>query len=438
MSLKRSFVLILILIYSAWNLHAAWQTSINIRNLSSSSDYLECSVIIGEHEDASEAYDYYFDLPYLIPPMNPSYIVAYFPHPDWTPHHGNYLKDIRSTEIMSKSFDATLRAVNPYSANYVISWSLPDAFPDYYQPRLIHQNQEVDMRTQSSYSFQSSNNYSYFSIELGLQSGVPFEIEPLSALHYSDNLSRLINLDRHFGVVDGELSYALEPNDELVQSLSVIADSTWWEIYPSVGWIGETAAELSVFSSFGELSREIIVTRDQTNSPPEWRGVTSLEIVQNGSLILDISESIFDADRDEVFLSGSSDDLVLIFRAEDESLELLPSSGFKGQSILDLELDDGVNSPQQVILPIEIFAAEPIPVANPRLESLSEGNLRLVWDPSDEDSSGGYLPGIKYRVYSLGDPWGESEILAEDLSQNYLDIDPAFSRKFFYVKAINE
>ena len=435
---KLCIIFVFLLISSAFRLHSLWQMDITIQNHSASEDQLETILRIGEHEDATEAYDYYYDLPYLIPPMNPSYIVAYFPHSDWGEHSGNYIKDIRSTQIFEKAFDATLRAQNPYSSSYSISWQLPPEFPDYYQPRLLRGGSEIDMRQQDTFTFHNSGSYSYFSIELSPDADIPVELQPIGTLHFSDNQLRRINLDRHFRAIEGSLSYATIANVNLHQALSIEADSTWWELYPLPGWIGQTTVELNVQTDASEISREISVIRDSTNSPPQWLGPQSITIQQNGSFSLALEGLIFDPDRDEVNLTLEPEmDLVSILD-DGQSVELTPNEGFKGEILVQVFLDDGSNPIAQANILLRVEPVAPAAPQNLHLGMMQNGLLRLSWDPVDSDPAGGILPGISYNVYHKADPEAEFELRDQDLTQNFLDMDPAASRMFFKVIVINE
>jgi hypothetical protein len=427
-------------IFPGLRLHAGWELPIQIQNQGNEGNILSSSMIMGEHTSASDDYDAQNDMRYTFPPMNNNYVVCYFVHDDWGEHSGNYFTDIRSLQPDNKIWECQIRANNPYSTSFELSWDLNDDIPDCYQPVLHFGDDSIDMLQQSSYSYSSVATYKDFSIELQYNGLLPYQIQDLPALHFSDNQAQSLNLSDYFVAGSGELGFGIWAHADLVQELEVLADSTMWHVYPRPGWIGETTALISVYGPAGDsLNAEIEIERDSNNSPPVWLGGVALQLTQNQSTVFSWAEQIFDADRDSVSLELDGGAYITVeYDEQATEANLIPEPAWKGETEITLQLDDGSNPSQDYTLTILVLPSEPQSPQNLTLEILSDQTLELHWQPVELDISGLPLSGIRYRVLLYADPAATQLILTQQTSDSRLLLDPSSDRVFVRIIALND
>lgn len=422
-----------------WHLHAAWELSIVIQNLGSSGSFTSSNMIIGEHPDASDGYDAGYDLRYSFPPMSNQYVATYIVHDDWGANNGNYLTDIRSQIPGDKLWPCQIRAHNPYSANFTLSWSLPNGFPDYYQPTLILASASIDMRTQSEYAFSSSYTFTDYSIALEYNDALPTQNQALPTLSFSDNQIQSLTLCDYFSSGDGGLEYTCVPNLELVQELEAGPEGMLWHIYPRPGWRGETAADLRVYGSQGDsLSAFLSVIRDSTNTPPQWEGALELQLIQNQEYVLSWEGLIYDADRDIVSVAiNAGEHFSAAYSDSLAQATLIPQPAFKGETAIFLLLSDGSSPLQRINIPVQVLPSEPQCPQGMILQILPDHTLDLSWTAVTADISGLPVNQICYRVSLYAEPDATGIIFQQETSDTRIILPLSQPRAFIRIIAIN-
>ena len=437
----RHFIfLVVISVCASINLYADWRMAFYVANLGSDGSLINATVYLGESEGASDSFDT-FDFPLGPPPNNLPYLRAYFHHDDWgTIYSGNYIKDIRSLNPSSKKWNFTFsKSGTPLSNNYLLSWEITGLFPACYQPRLIFNSQNINMLTQSSYSY--TGWVSSGSIQMQYNNTMPYQLEPLPELLFSNNLTQQLNLNRYFKVGSGTLNFSSVPNDNLVQSLATIQDSVWLNIYPVAGFTGTTVADLTVHGTGGTLNAQIYITRDATNSPPVFGDtIQPLEIIQNQQGIFSWTGMVFDPDLDTVTINFSGGENISI--EPNETLQqaiIIPALGLKGETSFQFSLADNLHSPVIYAIPVTILPAVPASPQNLVLQLLPENYLKLTWQTVNTDTLGLPLSGLKYKVMLYADSSGTQLIHQyTNLTSSDILIPVESERMFIKVIAINE
>jgi len=436
---KFSFLFILTFC-AGLNLNADWRMDFCFANVGSDGSLISATVYLGESAGAADSFDA-FDFPLGPPPSNNPYVRAYFPHSDWgTTYNGNYMKDIRSINPAAKTWNLTFsKNGTPLSNNYRLSWEITGLFPACYQPRLIINSQNINMLTQSSYSYTGWINSG--SIQMQYNNSMPYQLEPLPELLFSNNLTQELNLNRYFKVGSGTLSFSIFPNNNLVQNMVTNQDSVWLNIYPVAGFTGTTFAEFSVIGTGGTLNAQISITRDATNSPPVFRDtIQPLEIIQNQQGIFSWNGMVFDPDLDTVTINFSWGENISI--EPNETLQqaiVIPALGFKGETNFQFSLADNLHSPVIYAIPVTVLPAVPASPQNLVLQLLPENSLLLTWQSVHTDTSGLPISGLKYKVMLYADSAGTQLIHQyTNLTSSDILIPVESERMFIKVIAVNE
>jgi fibronectin-binding autotransporter adhesin len=91
---------------------------------------------------------------YELVPMNREFISAYFAHPGWDGHEGNFTQDIQSATGNSYVWDYTV-ATNSRQELVLLNWVIPELMDQTLTVILTdhHTNTSIDMRSQSSYTY---------------------------------------------------------------------------------------------------------------------------------------------------------------------------------------------------------------------------------------------------------------------------------------------
>lgn len=421
-------------------LEANWGFNIRIQNQDSEGNLLGSSMSMGEREEAEDGYDNQNDMSFTFPSLGSQYVICYFVHEDWGDDNGNYLTDIRSLQPANKIWNSCVRAQNPYTPQYTLSWQLTANIPPYYQPVLHFGENSIDMRAQSSYSYSSYAGYTYFSIELLYNEYLPYQTQELPDLLFSDNQERSFDLNEYFALSNGELSYGCLANPDLIQSLETSEDSALWHVYPRPGWIGQTSSTLYAYGPTGDsLSVEVSIMRDSTNSPPLYQGVSYLELTQNQSAIWNWSGQVFDADRDEVSLSFYPAEHITIQPVDSlGAVELIPEPAFKGETQITLQLDDGINPSILDTLRILVLPSVPQMPQFTAWQILSDGSLSLRWSMVQSDINNLPITGIRYRVLLSHDPAGIHLLDTFETPDSRIVLPLVYQRCFIRIIAINE
>lgn len=435
-------LIFLILLILPVRLAADWQIKLTVANHGSGSVQLLGEAYLGEAAGAQNGYDWQYDLAYLYPPMNPSYVVPYFVHSDWGLNNGNYSVDIRFTNPATKIWDTRIKTQNPLSYNYTLSWAISGVIPAYYNPRLVHGQASIDLRTQSSYSFVSAASLTTCSIRMEYDPSIPYLLYPLEDLLFSDNQPQRINLSRHFQVATGSLTYTFSASENLVQSIEAEGDSVYWELYPQPGWTGQTSVEISALANAHRASQVVNIWRDSTNSPPQlWQAVPTLQLIQNQSAEFSWAGLFFDADGDSLSLEiDDTATIQVVYDPVAETAMLIPAAGFKGETSLYIWLYDGHNPPVGVQLELLVQPSQPETVHNLQLYQSWDAGLICSWDAVLTDVSGAPVSGIVYELLISEDP---SFAAAAIRLQRYTEgtsvqIPSALPTAFIKIIAINE
>ena len=425
---------------AAITLKADWRIEFCLANLGSGDSAISATVYLGESEGAADGFDT-FDFPLSPPPNNNPYVRAYFPHSDWgIDFNGNYMKDIRSINPASKTWNFSFtKSGTPLSNNYRLSWNITGLFPACYQPRLVFNSQNINMLTQSSYLY--TGWVTSGSIQMQYNNAMPYQVLTLPELLFSDNLTKGLNLNRYFKVGSGTLNFNCLPNANLVQNLVTLQDSVWLNIYPVAGFTGITIAEISVIGNGGTLNAQISVTRDATNSPPVYLDtIQPLLIIQNQQGIFSWAGKVLDPDLDAFSISFSGGENISI--EPDETLQqatVIPAAGFKGETIFQFSLADENHSPVIYEIPVNVLPAVPGSPQNLVLQLLPENSLLLSWQTVNTDTSGLPVNGLKYKVMLYADSAGTQLINQyTDISASQIIIPIGAEKMFIKVIAVNE
>ncbi len=423
---------------AATTLKADWRMDFCLANLGSG-DSISAYIYLGESEGAADGFDT-LDFPLSPPPNNNPYVRAYFPHSDWgSGFNGNYMKDIRAINPASKTWNFTFsKSGTPLSNNYHLSWNITGLFPACYQPRLVFNNQNINMFTQSSYSYPGW--VSSGSIQMQYNNAMPYQVLPLPELFFSDNLIKGLNLNRFFKVGSGTLNFNYLPNANLVQNLVTLQDSVWLNIYPVAGFTGTTIAEISVIGNGGTLNAQISVTRDATNSPPVYLDtIQPLLIIQNQQVIFSWAGKVLDPDLDTLTISFSGSENISI--EPDETLQqatVIPAAGFKGETIFQFYIADENHSPVIYEIPVNVLPAVPGSPQNLVLQLLPENSLLLTWKTVNTDTSGLPISELSYCVRCFNDINSTQWIQEYIVSDPYCIIPVNQDRYFIKIISINE
>jgi len=423
-------------------LFADWRLELLVTNTGTGGSENHGSAILGESGDASEAYDWGNDLAYAFPPMSNSYVAPYFLHSDWGEYNGNFSVDIRSTLPDTKTWITKIKAQNPLSTNFIISWQITGSFPPYYAPILLFGANTINMLEQSSFYYASAANISSCTIQMQYDPSYPVILDPIADMLFSDNLLREVNLNQHFAVASGELAFTYVNNEFLVQDLCTRNDSIYWAVYPVPGWTGSTQAELNATNDAHSVSMTVNITRDETNSPPVLSGsLEPLSIIQNQSQIFSWEHLLYDADLDSTWLELGSTAQIQVY--PDPTLcqaLIVPSAGFKGCDSLSIWIYDGFTAPQQFFLDINVLPAEPMQVQNLQISVTADSSLICAWDAVTQDISGGPISGLLYDVYVYEEiPSGATAILSQhSIAGTMIELPGDLCRGFIQVIAKNE
>jgi hypothetical protein len=270
---------------------------------------------------------------------------------------------------------------------------------------------------------------------------MPYQLEPLPELLFSNNLTQELNLNRYFKVGSGTLSFSIFPNNNLVQNMVTNQDSVWLNIYPVAGFTGTTFAEFSVIGTGGTFNAQISITRDATNSPPVFRDtIQPLEIIQNQQGIFSWNGMVFDPDLDTVTINFSGGENISI--DPNETLQqaiVIPALGFKGETNFQFSLADNLHSPVIYTIPVTVLPAVPASPQNLVLQLLPENSLLLTWQTVHTDTSGLPISGLKYKVMLYADSSGTQLIHQyTNLTSPDILIPVESERMFIKVISVNE
>jgi hypothetical protein len=419
---------------------ADWSVRLKVHNHGSIGTQNAGSARWGEKLNALDGYDQ-TDLAYAFPPMSNSYVVLYFVHTDWGPYNGNFVWDYRSTIPATKIWNTTIKAQNPLSVNYTLSWELTGDIPAYYQPSLVFGQQSINLRTQSSFNYTTSALTTNCVIRVDYDATIPYVLSPIPDLLFSDNQSRRENLDEHFGVNTGSLTYSYTDNAHLGQRIVNEGGSSYWEVHPVAGWIGSTSVEISAIGNGHTVSQTVNIERDDTNSPPLFIDeLPHLELIQNQSLIWSWTNLVHDADWDSTWveIDDTENFSAICDNAAQEAL-IIPMPGFKGQDSLLVSIHDAFNPPQTYTLQLSVLPSEPLTVQNIQLHPDGDQGIICSWDAVNLDISGAPLAGIVYDIY-LYDEWPAAAPvqIIESISDNWVLIPDPADKAFIRIIAINE
>jgi len=436
--LKALLLLVLTLLFCGEWLHAAWQIEMVYSAVIAGGTTLSDNAVLGEHASALEGFDPYDIQMPSAPPMNPSYVRSYFPHTNWGAYNCNLKYDIRSGSIAQKTWSLTLQNSNVVSTNYSLSWVIPALMPDYYQPKLIINSVTYNMRTQNSYSFASP--VSSCSIRLDVSPGVPYLLSSPPEMLFSNNQAQSLNLAQYFAVTSGNLSYSFTPNANLVQSLVTINDSLHWQVSPVPGYIGTTTANVTATGTGGSKTANILVTRDATNSPPQYNDAPpQLSVQQNSFIIFSWAGKISDPDLDNcvVAIQDEQSYSVVIDSLLQQAI-ITPNPGYKGCDTLYMVISDNVSPALNVPVYISVLPSTPAAPQNLNVSLPSPGSVNLSWSPVNTDISGLPLTGVTYQVLCYADPACTVLLntFVADLPQISLSANQL--KQFYKVISINE
>ena len=140
---------------------AEWEVALRVEAGGGHND-----LILGADKTATDGYDPVWE----VYAMLGGYLEAYFPHPEWNMVHDIFCRDIRArapgktTEwtFMADSSEDETGTPYLYDYNYTISWDLSN-IPDNYELFLtdVATAQQVDMRVDTSYSFQYTDSRTF-------------------------------------------------------------------------------------------------------------------------------------------------------------------------------------------------------------------------------------------------------------------------------------
>jgi len=424
----------------AWALPvwSAWQMGLTFSNTGTGGASISSTAYLGEHANASNTWDWNFDVPLGPPPNNPGYVRIYFPHSDFGANSGNYLVDIRAATPVQKTWNITLSVNTPLSTSYSLSWSIPPLLPDYYRPKLLIGSSTIDMCNQSSHAW--TGFVSSCSVRLDMVAGMPYLLAIPPDLEFSDNQPQTLNLKRYFAVLSGNLSFSFSPNPNLTQSLVTIGDSLYWQCSPVHGYVGSTSSTLSATGSGGTKIATIGITRNATNSPPGFQNLPGeVEIIQNQSAYLSWADQISDPDLDEWQLEVTSeDDFDLVVEPDLQRVQIIPQPGFKGSGTVQFRLTDNLNPTVIINIPVTVLPAEPVFPQNVQLALSAGGEIVCSWDPVSHDISGLPISELSYRIELYSDPDCEDFISEFTTDGCQLILPSAYPKVFVKVITKNE
>ena len=145
-----SLLLSIVLATSAWA-ESDWKITLKV------SDYSTYSYCVAgvKGSSATDGYDKLWDTRAMLGTLNTTYIYSYFPHPEWNEQVINYSEDIKSAGP-HKEWLFEVESNSPRLLT--IEWSdLEAMIPDYgaILVDLDGSGEEIDMQTESSFSFQN-------------------------------------------------------------------------------------------------------------------------------------------------------------------------------------------------------------------------------------------------------------------------------------------
>jgi hypothetical protein len=424
----------------AWALPvwSAWQMGVTFSNAGTGGASISSTAYLGENSNASNTWDWNYDVPLGPPPNNPGYVRIYFPHTDFGANNGNYLVDIRAATPVQKTWNITLSVNTPLSTSYSLSWSIPPLLPDYYRPKLLIGSSTIDMRNQSSHAW--TGFVSSCSVRLDMVAGMPYLLAIPPDLEFSDNLPQALNLKRYFAVLSGNLSFSFSPNSNLTQSLVTIGDSLYWQCNPVHGYVGSTSSTLSAIGSGGTKTATIGITRSATNSPPSFRNPPGeLSVIQNQSAYLSWADQISDPDLDEWQLEVSADDVFyLVVEPDMQRVQIIPLPGFKGSGEVQFRLTDNINPMVTINIPVSVLPSEPDSPQNVLLGLSDNGDMVCSWNPVSHDVSGLPISELSYRIELYSDPDCEVFLAVFTTAESQVIIPETYPRVFVKVMTMNE
>lgn len=430
------------LLMHAAALYADWQLSLIVTNHGSGSSVLQGYAHLGEHATASDGYDWNHDLAYQNFSPSPEYVHPYFVHTDWgTTYNGNYSVDIRSTVPATKTWNTTIKAQNRLSNNYTLSWEITGSIPSYYTPVLVFGAQTINLRAQSSHSYATAASLTNCVIRVDYDATIPYILSPIPDLLFSDNQARRVNLNEHFAVNTGSLTYSYADNAHLGQRIVNEGGAFHWEVHPLAGWIGSTSVEITATGNGHTVSQMVSIERDNTNSPPLFIDeLPLLELTQNQSLIWSWAGLVYDADWDSTWVEiDDTENFSAICDYQTEEVLLIPAPAFKGQDSLQVSIHDAFNPPQTYTLHLSVLPSEPLMVQNIQLHPDGDEGIVCSWDAVTLDINGAPLAGIVYDLYLYAEwPSATPAQIIESISNTWVLIPDLWDRAFIRIIAKNE
>lgn len=439
--MQKTAYLLLLLLALPFCLRAEWRMDIHVINYSAgATDSLSNWASFGEMQSAQEGYDSQ-DLLYNIPPMGNRYVVPYFRHTDWGANSGNFSVDIRSTVPNTKIWESSVKAQSPYTSSYTLRWHCVwGEIPAYYSPKLILGQSQIDMRSQTSFTYVSGASITNFSIQLVYDPQMPYITQPIGNILFANNQPVQIVLNHHFAVNSGSLSYSFAPNEYITQTLLNEAGNRLWKLQPVEGWIGSTSLTITAHNGTKSICQTVSATRNYINSAPEFiQPLPHLEIMQNSFFSWHWGALAEDPDGDAITLEAlPTSALDIIIDNVNKILIISPAESFKGNTQLQIYLSDGTNLSFPYLLEISVLPSTPQPVQNLQLSTTTEGMI-LTWNAVTLDIGGKAIGGIVYNVYSYAEPSfsAPQHLIATGLADTFLAIPAVQRQGFFRVIANN-
>ncbi len=381
-----------------------WWIALDLTNHNANGDPATARVYFGEHPMATDTYDVDYDFPLVSGGVNPTKVRMFFPKTNWGSYNGDYYRDTRSHTQTSKIWDTRITRNSPYSTNYTMSWIIPEETPPYLKLEMIIGGVTVNLRNSNTYNFTytTPGTPQNFQLRTTVLNGIPYVTSPIGTQSFSNNVMRTLTLDQHFGIINGTISYSTSANPNIIQNISTIGGTRYWNYRPIHGYIGETSVSITATGPSGTCVHTISIIRDDTNTPPATSlEVESVPVMQNAYAEIDYSGTIYDIDLDPVTVSAVSGDFVSAFWNPDiEVLELVPNPGMKGTDVVYLVLNDEVNTVQMIPIEVHVLPSTPKSVQNPILEIDSEDPslLKISWDSVTEDIGDAPLYGLRYEI----------------------------------------
>lgn len=437
--ISRKILSLIALMATSWvaSFCSSWQLSLTYTNTGTGGAMINSTAYLGEDPNATNGWDWNFDVPLPPAPNNPGYVRIYFPHSDFGANNGNYLVDIRANNPVQKTWNISLAVNTPLSTAYSLSWVIPPLMPDYYQPKLLIGSSTINMRSQSSYAW--TGYMSSCSVRLDLLAGMPYLLAIPPDLLFSNNQPQYLNLQNYFSVISGNLSFAFSANANLEQSLVSVNDSLHWKVNPLHGYSGTTSVNLSATGSGGTKTVSVDVTRDATNSPPVFSPpLEAVQIEEGSGGYFSYEGLISDPDLDPVQIQAIGDStLSLEVMQSLQAVHILPSPGVKGNGSFILELSDGLNPAQSYNIPIYIYPLEPQQVTNVNI-NIQNGSLLIAWSPVTHSIWSIPVFDLEYRVCGFSDAACTQPLFNLVTPENNLSLPAIYPTVFVRITTINE